>query len=1003
MLYPDLIDVPTEVFGGFCPAIPPANLPPGGASAAQDVIFPLGAVRTRGGLLNYFPGQLNAAAKGNGLKTYLTPTLAQRLLIWDSLGNFWKENPQGTLNLINSRPYLNLFYESQTLFGREYQAFFNSLGGYDVPRQFDDTNWDRVSQSGPGAAPEAVDEIAAAAITASPSGLFAFHAPLNVQSGSENGYLVTLTATIVTIAGQNLLKRFLAGDQWLIAGVGAGYDGTYAIATCTLTGGSTITITYVTNVSGLAPVGIAGTVSMPYYDVVSTTAVNPSVGASVTIAGAGVATYNATWVVRYVGLAGYFGVIIPGQFAIAASGNGTWTQVGNVVAGLHGVSVAFVTRQGLITQAAPPFFWTAAGSKRASLAQIAIGPPNVIARLLLFTPVITAPAVTGTLYSLPTGSPQVGTSAMLIPDNVTTQTAVDFTDVILIAGFQAEYLFNQIELGEMSCFLSYNARTVWLGERARQSNFNNMSFDGGFNGNVPDGWTQDYANHAGGSSAVAGALWADWGDAYVITGDGATAVRGKIAQSAYQDYLKVPIIAQNVSYGVRVRVAGTGGLAQGTLHINLQSTLGAFTTAGLSVTAAQATAGAGKFIEFTANLTDVPLATPPADMVIQVYADGTPTVGGKFIVDSIEPYQINTPFNYSTARFSHTFNPESFDSVTGQVQVRQGDGQKLTAGFPLRNNLYLAKDHYLCYVTDDGINEPASWAVNEVSATVGICGPNAVDWTEEWAVFAERAGLYICWGADPVKLTPEIQTDASGTGKITWASIDWTLDHTVWVRIDKVNKRILVGVPLIGEGRTTFMLDYAWLEGAQETAASPMVTYSAFTGKMLAHGKGRRWAVWNIQANSMCFAERTDGTAQPFFGNSVGNGKIYEQLDCSIQSSDDGVAINSYWAGAGNPSAIEEQQYQLGAHRKLCGYMKGRTVGVGKLNISVTTAMRTTSLRYYTLSLTPGGDWGRPLNIHGERFYPQIGTNAVGSWFQCEKLCLCMKKDAAILVSGLTS
>ena len=660
MLTADLIDVPVEVFGGYCPAIPPANLPPGGASAAQDVIFPLGAVRTRGGLHNYFQSSpLNAVAQVNGLKTYLTPTLAQRLMIWDSLGNLWKENPQGTLDLINSRLYPNLLYESQTLFGREYQAFFNSLGGADIPRQFDDTNWDRVSQSGPGASPEAIDEGASANIAASPTGLGPGFSPLNVQSASENGYLVTLTAAVAfSNVGRALLACFQPGDQWLIAGVGAGYNGTYAIASCTLSSGTTITITYVTTGSGLPPAGVLGTVSVPYYVVNSTAPVSPSAGASVTIAGAGVSTYNSTWAVRSINSSSSFNVIIPNQFGLASSGAGTWTTVGNVVAGLHGVSLAFVTRQGLITQAAPPSFWTAAGSKRASLAQIATGPPNVIARLLLFTPVITAPAVTGSFYSLPTGSPQVASSAMLIADNVTTQTAVDFTDAILIAGFQADYLFNQIELGECAFFIPYNSRTVWLGERARQPNFNNMSFDGGFNGTVPDGWTQDYSNGAGGNSALAASLTADWGDAYVITGDGVTAVRGKIAQSAYQDYLNVPIVAQNVSYGVRVRVGAAGGLAQGTLHVNLQSFLGNFTTAGLSVTAAQANAGAGTFIEFIANLTDMPLATPPSDMVIQVYADGTPTNGGQFMVDSIEPYQINTPFNYSTARFSHSRSEE---------------------------------------------------------------------------------------------------------------------------------------------------------------------------------------------------------------------------------------------------------------------------------------------------------------------------------------------------------
>src|SRR6185312_12540215 len=125
MLFPDLVDVAMEVFGGYCPAIPPSDLSPGAAAIAQDVMFPQGAVRTRGGLKNFFaasPVPGNAAI--NGLKSYVTPSLGQRLLAWDSLGNLYKETPEGTLNLIASRPYTGLFYQSNTQFGREYQAFF---------------------------------------------------------------------------------------------------------------------------------------------------------------------------------------------------------------------------------------------------------------------------------------------------------------------------------------------------------------------------------------------------------------------------------------------------------------------------------------------------------------------------------------------------------------------------------------------------------------------------------------------------------------------------------------------------------------------------------------------------------------------------------------------------------------------------------------------------------------------------------------------------------------
>jgi hypothetical protein len=1015
VLYQDFTDVPVEVYGGYNPAIPPQDLPPGASPFCQDVVFPEGSVITRGGLAAQFPGVLPALAKCNGLKTYLTPTLAQRLLAWDSIGNLYKENPQGTLSLVASRPYADLLYQSTTLFGREYQAFFNATGSFDIPRQFDDTFWDRVSQVGPGASPAAVDSATA----------------------------------------------------------------------------------------------------------------------------------------------------------------------GNIAAGKHQVSVAFVTRQGFITAASvPPTTWTAAGVKQVSLTTIPIGPPNIVARLLLFTPVITAPATTGSFYSMPTGTTQLATpTVMLINDNTTVNYTVDFTDAILIASFQANYLFSQLELGECAFAAGYNSRLLWLGERNKQSNFINTTFDGGFaqaapvstpvgpnsptvaanggevngiawanpnnvfvsdgvaatavlntplggpnaftqslkatgygfaipsnaiiagisvtarvkstgasfltdfhvfllkagvqtgadhkNGNIytnafanqvygstvdlwganwtpadinavnfgvayssqntiggsadtasldyisitvsyttsaavtnPLGWTQG-ASFAGGSDALSNSLSADWMNAYSIKGDGATATRGQITQSAFQDYLLQPIIARNTAYRVRARLALSGPLAQGTLHINLQSTTGAFTTAGLSVQANQLTA---VYVEFDALITSA-LISPPTDLLLQIYADGTPTNNGYFLVDSVEIYPTNSPFNYSTARFSHAFNPESYDATTGQVQVRPNDGQQLRAGFPIRNNYYLAKDHYLCYVVDDGVNEPASWPVNEVSATVGICGPNAVDWTEEWAAFAERSGLYLIWGADPVKITPEIQEDASRTGKITWSSINWAVGHTVWVRIDKTNKRILVGAPVNGAltPNVIFVVDYKWLETAQDIANSPMVTYSAFTGKVLSHGRGRRWTYWNITANSMTFAERADGTAQPFFGNGVGNGKIYQQGSEAVQLSDDGVAINGRYDTYYAPSSNEEEAFKLGAHRKLLGYLKWRAIGAGTLLISVQQANRVTNLRGYTLSTFPTGDGGRGLNLHGERFSLQISTNAVGSWFQLEKLIPCIKRDATMVVRGVNA
>ena len=1036
---PDLIDVPIEVFGGYCPAIPPSDLPPGAAEIAQDVMFPQGGLRQRGGLLAVFgPNNsgIPANAQINGLKTYSTPTLAQRLLAWDSVGNFYKESPQGTLSKVASRPYAGLLYQSSTLFGREYQAFFNSLGGFDIPRQFDDLNWDRVSQEGPGASPAVANlvppsaavnntgaggAIAISTITPTDPVQHSYQVPQYDGRGNLIGYqtytvTVYTSLTVVTSAAHG----FIVGELLAFAGVTPASFNFASTQVTVVVNATTFKVGYNNTAT---TTGSGGTATPQNPSLVrrstivtanTTTAHGFQVGWNVQIAiGAG---WDGTFAIVSVPTPTTFTYVQAGADAINNSA-GTATIIGQIVAGLHQVSLCFITRQGFITKAAPPAYFNAVGSQQGAVSQIATGPPNVVARLLLFTPVISPPATTGSFYSI--------TSLMLIPDNVSTTAVVDFSDTILIASFQANYLFSQLELGESAFSIGYNSRLAWLGERAKLANFQNLSFDGGFSasGLVPLAWIADPVNGAGGNGALNSGLPADWGDAYVITGDGATAIRGKITQHAFQDYLGVARISPNTSYTVRARIRLANGLAQGTLHINLQSTLSGFTTAGMAIPAAQLTA---QYQEFTANLTDQPLGVVPGDLILQLYADGTPTNLGQFVVDSIQIVASNAPFNSSTARLSHAFNPESYDSTTGQIQVRPSDGEQLRAGFPLRNNLYLAKDHYLCYVADDGVNEPAAWALNEVSATVGICGPNAVDWNEEWAVFAERSGLYIVWGSDPVKITPEIQTDASGTGKISWASINWAFGHTIWVRIDRVNKQILVGAPLFGSTvpNVVFMLDYKWLDSAEDIANSPLVTYSAFTGKMLAHGRGRRWAVWSIAASSMTFAERVDGTAQPFFGSATPNGKIYQQIDCAQQLTDDGTPLFGIWRSYAIPSHMEEQQYQLGAHRKLAGFLKFSDKGVGQLFYSISTAQRTTNLRVRTLSVNSTSDGERPLNIHGERFFLTVSTQAFAGgygqggfgqggfggganpqpgWFQLEKLVLSLKKDAVSVVRGVSA
>ncbi|HEV2340318.1 MAG TPA: hypothetical protein VGS15_00800 [Candidatus Acidoferrales bacterium] len=156
--------LPLVTFGTWTTLLDPSDVPPGMSPSAADVEFFPGGVRTRPGLLSVYP-PLNALPSINGLKTYITTNLVQRLLVLDSIGRLWKESSPGALTNFAAIFNSGLFMNSATQFGREYMAFSDGSIGQDMPRQFDDTFFDRVSQIGPGEGPAAADATDAGSIS----------------------------------------------------------------------------------------------------------------------------------------------------------------------------------------------------------------------------------------------------------------------------------------------------------------------------------------------------------------------------------------------------------------------------------------------------------------------------------------------------------------------------------------------------------------------------------------------------------------------------------------------------------------------------------------------------------------------------------------------------------------------------------------------------------------------------------------------------------------------
>jgi len=973
-------DASIEIFGGLVTDMSPADLPHGVSPDCQDIVFSSGGVATRPGLQALY-GPLAGNPTVNYLKTYVTPGGTARAMVFDGNGVLYKETTPGTLATVASGLAANALANSASAFGREYLAIGDGRAGSDAPRQFDDTYLDRVSQGGPGAAPVVVDENVVVSVAASPTGATqpaAVAIAASPAGATENGFLVTIT----TSAAHGLA----AGQSVTIAGVGvAGYNGTFAV----LSVPSGTQFTYVAGASGLAASG-GGTAASATATITTTAAQGLSAGQLVTMAGVGVAGYNGTFAVTDVPDTTHF-TFTAASGGLAASGGGTAAAAGNVSAGVHQVSVIFQTRQGYLTKPGPAASWTASGGKRAVVTNIPTGPGNVVARILCFTG-----AGGASFFYVGSGS-TLFSGNMIVQDNATTSAVVDFSDAVLLAGTNVDALFRQVELGACAGVTNYAQRLFWWGERNRMNNWVNLGFDGGFTGpllpHYPLGWTPDAVYAPGGTDEQS---FAAWGAAYAIVGNGTTATRGLVTQSAVQDALGVALIAAGTDYTVRARCARNALLAQGTLHVHLYSASGGINTAGMQLTAAQLTTG---YAEYTAQLTG-PLATIPADLVLRVYADGTPTQNGQFYIDSIEIFPTLQPVNLAVVRASGTENPESYDGISGFLSVAENDGQSVRAAFKLRERLYFVKEHSLHATQDDGVNEPALWSLTEISRKVGTPSVRGVAVGEDWAVIAHRTGLYLFSGGEPVKISQEVQP--------LWNTINWQYGHTLWTAVDTKERRILVGAPFgaATSPNMVLMLDFRDLDGAEQIASRPPVSIT-YTGRKTGADKSRKWAPWSIAANCCAALERADGTAvvafgggNPGVGGGGATGKAYTLNEAQL--SDDGAAIASYYTTHYFPERAVELQLDLGAHRKLFSFLTMYAEGAGTLALTAYVNTPSAAQAQQALPLSAPGmkDMELPVNVSGERVAFRVGTSAAGAWFRLQKFTPSLRRDPWAPVRG---
>ncbi len=718
------------------------------------------------------------------------------------------------------------------------------------------------------------------------------------------------------------------------------------------------------------------------------------------------------------------------------SNNGNFFVIGStslvpIGAGTRQAVCFFITKTGAWTPASPPVtFTTSTDANILNVSSIPIGPSDVVARGIAITEAGANGVPGANFYVIENPvTTTVGTvvttySSTIINDNTSTTAAFSFTDAVLLNSTEIDIpgfnQFNLIELGSCGWCVPYASRMFYGLQLNKVQNFNNLSFDGGFaNANTPQPAYWGLYPTANEITLVNSPVT---GDAlYIQNGTGAIQPQmGMIAQTAYQDPYNVAIISTNTPYSVRVACSCPSGIRLGTLVIDLTDlnngnfgkTYGAFTVPFTSM---------GTTISvFNGPLLSTGIFTGfvSSSLNLRVWVQNM-GIGADVLIDRIDIYPTLFPYLKTEVYGSYINKPESVDaSGDGGILDTSGfNAQPVMGAFVLRDSLYLLKTNSM-YVTRDNPNsEPSGWSLGEVSSRVGAIGINSYDTGDEWAVMANRSGLYGFNGGIPTRLSEEIFQ--------VWEAINWNAGNSIVVRNDIVNRRILCAVPMptginpeTGVPTTSYknhwlpfspynpapttpnvilMLNYQALATFEELLNSPEMHTTMF-GTLAVQDMKRKWAIWNIATPYMGFILRGNLVDYPLYiCNGTGTSKIYELSD--DQLSDDGQSIHSLYCTYGHVNAAKAVTMPIfGMHTKRYTVFQANLEGAG--NATVRFLPNDLGARY-PISI-PGGinmvspaqdDVMRVINVKGQRVFIEVSSNAVDSWFQLCKTLLTGKAD----------
>lgn len=850
---------------------------------------------------------------------------------------------------------------------------------------------------------------------------------VNITGNSVSNWNSTWTITQTLNSGQFTIT------QTTVSGGLATY--TYNLVTGSVpTSGQLVTVTNTLNDNGALNVVNAVIVSASGGST-GTFTVNVSAPDSAAAAESGLATTAGTQFTFDPGAA------LAGSTTDPIYGNGTGGTLtfggptGQFIGtGTRRGTLFFITRNGYWTAPAPYVQFTIVEntvSIRAS--NILIGPPNVIARAIVFTEGGTNGVPGASYYTIPTPVTYVvegvtyTASSLFINDNTTTSASFSFPDQTLLnateVDIQGADLFNLEELPDSAWCVQYAGRTVWGRVRNQVQNFENMSFDGGYLANpggqlAPSFWSQVLSTGTG--TLLVSPVF---GNSYYMQNlTGSTQAQfDMIYQSAYQDQNLVAILQNQTAYSVRVTARTPSSATSGSLVVDLcpydagtgfGTSVGTFTLPLASMTSAMTTYEGTILTDSTLNI--------PSDLQIRAYGGDLPD-GADIEIDRIMVFPTQAPTNltgltlsYGTDPASGASDPESFDQVTGIIDTKTVNSQPANGAFQLRGLLYVVKESSLGYLKDTPNQEPANWnPFEEVSNVAGGCGIHAYTIDKhkgaEWASMACQNGWYLFNGGAPTPIQVEIQD--------LWNAINWDDAEGTCLCNDIPNQKMYAAICLptpnpwmidatVNAAPTTpnviLALDYKGMGTIDELMAG-MSIHMTMMGKLAVHDIRRKWSLWTIPTPFMGLVKRSELRSIVMFCNGIGSSKIY-YLDPSQAGFDDGVAFTSAYCTYGFIDASKESELPMfGQHNKRYRFWDILTKVTGD---PATLTFYQNSLDAPYPFVVPGGigpcditnDLQGPLDEYAQRLFVEIvSTN--GS-FSMSRLMLSGAQDTFAPVRG---